>query len=113
MAAPPDNWVAQVRKGVLELAVLNALRTGAKYGYDIVRSLGAIEGLVVAEGTVYPILSRLKQEGILRSTIEPSLQGPPRKYYALTPAGRGLLRAMNDYWARLARSIATLMEQEP
>jgi PadR family transcriptional regulator PadR len=113
MAAPPDNWVAQVRKGVLELAVLNALRAGPKYGYDIVRSLGAVEGLVVAEGTVYPILARLKQEGILRSTVEESLQGPPRKYYALTPVGRGLLRAMNDYWTGLARSIATLMEQEP
>ncbi|MEZ5963426.1 MAG: PadR family transcriptional regulator [Planctomycetota bacterium] len=111
MAAAPDNWITQVRKGVLELCVLNALRAGAKYGYDIVKSLRPVDALVVGEGTIYPILSRLRREGFLRSTIEESDAGPPRKYYALTTSGRSRLSAMNAYWKSLTDNIATLMRQ--
>ena len=104
-----ENWITQVRKGVLELCVLNALRPGTRYGYDIVRSLRPVDGLVVREGTVYPILSRLKREGLLRTTIEESSEGPPRKYYALTRAGKARLGEMNAYWDRLTDSIETLI----
>jgi len=107
----PDNWITQVRKGVLDLCLLNALRAGPRYGYDIVRELSAIAGLVVGEGTVYPILSRLKHEGYLRTTIEESAEGPPRKYYALTPAGRALVESMNAHWTKLTQGIAILMRQ--
>lgn len=104
-----ENWITQLRKGVLELCVLNALRERSKYGYDIVRSLRPVEGLVVREGTVYAILSRLKREKVLKTTIEDSSEGPPRKYYALTSAGRARLEEMNAYWKSLSGSIATLM----
>ncbi len=108
----PENWITQVRKGILELCLLNTLSTGPKYGYDIVRGLREVEGLVISEGTVYPILSRLKRERVLRTSIEESLQGPPRKYYSLTAAGRRLLTGMNLHWSKLTTSIAHLMEEE-
>ncbi len=108
----PENWITQLRKGVLELCMLNALRGGPKYGYDIVRCLGSIEGLVVREGTVYPILSRLKREGLLRTEIVESAEGPPRKYYSLTRLGKSLLAGMNTYWNKLTDGIATLMENQ-
>lgn len=107
--SPPENWITQVRKGVLELCVLNALRDRSRYGYDIVRSLAPVAGLVVSEGTVYPILTRLRREGMLRSSIEPSSEGPPRKYYALTPAGRTRMKAMNRYWQGLIEGIDRLI----
>ncbi len=106
----PANWVTQLRKGLLELCLLNSLCRGAQYGYDLVRALSAVDGLVVQEGTVYPILSRLRREGLLEATIRESEQGPPRKYYSLTPAGRAALRGMNAYWRRLTTQITTLTE---
>ena len=111
MSGAPENWVTQVRKGILELCLLNSLRSGPKYGYDIARDLRAVDGLVVNEGTIYPILSRLKRERVLTTTIEESAEGPPRKYYALTAAGRRLITKMNDHWSKLTRGIDHLMEQ--
>jgi len=108
----PDNWVTQLRKGILELCLLNTLRDGAKYGYDIVRRLAQIDSLVMGEGTVYPILSRLKREGLLTTSIEESASGPPRKYYALTAAGRRSLEGMNAHWLKLTSGIDTLMGKQ-
>ena len=107
----PSNWVTQLRKGILELCLLNSLRGGERYGYEIVRGLADVEGLVVQEGTVYPILSRLRREGLLEASLQESDSGPPRKYYALTRHGRQALRAMNRYWKRLTADITGLMEE--
>lgn len=107
-----DNWVTQVRKGLLELSILNAIRTGRRYGYDIVKSLRAMEGLVISEGTIYPILSRFRREGLVHATIEPSPDGPARRYYALTPAGLELLRRMNAYWEQVKRGVDSTVEKE-
>ena len=93
-----DNWATQLRKGMLELCILNAIKGTSLYGYDIVRKLREIEALVISEGTIYPILSRLKREGIVKTTIKESLEGPARKYYALTAKGEQTLGRMNDYW---------------
>jgi len=93
-----ENWTTQLRKGLLELCILNAIRGERLYGYDIVRRLRGIEGLVISEGTIYPILSRLKREGLLRTSIEESPEGPPRKYYRLTGRGEEFLSEMNSYW---------------
>jgi PadR family transcriptional regulator PadR len=103
-----QNWLTQVRKGVLELAILNALKRRRLYGYEIVRDLGEIDSLVIAEGTVYPLLSRLRQERLLDVTLEESPGGPPRKYYELTERGARQLARMNDYWARLQRGLDAL-----
>ena len=93
-----DNWSTQLRKGMLEFCILNAIRGTSLYGYDIVRTLRGIEGLVIGEGTIYPILSRLKREGLVRTTIRESSEGPARKYYELTADGEAMLNKMNGYW---------------
>lgn len=102
------NWTTQLRKGALDLAVLNALNGDRLYGYDIVRTLRGYDGLIIADGTVYPILSRLRVDGLVRATIEDSPDGPPRKYYELTRAGRTALTEMNQAWDSLVRSIEQL-----
>jgi PadR family transcriptional regulator PadR len=93
-----DNWATQLRKGMLELCILNAIRGTSLYGYDIVRKLRDIKGLMISEGTIYPILSRLKREGFVNTTIKESSEGPARKYYELTEKGGSILAEMNDYW---------------
>ena len=102
------SWTTQLRKGALELAILNALNGDRLYGYDIVRLLRGYDGLMIADGTVYPILSRLKADGRVRATIEDSPDGPPRKYYELTRQGRDALKEMNDAWESLVSSVQGL-----
>jgi PadR family transcriptional regulator, regulatory protein PadR len=106
------SWTTQARKGALELAVLNALNGDRLYGYDIVRILRRHEGLMIADGTVYPILSRLKADGLVQATIEDSPDGPPRKYYQLTPAGRDAITEMNQAWDSLVTSLEQLRHAE-
>ena len=103
-----DNWTTQLRKGVLELCILNVIGQGRIYGYDIVRRLRDIDALVVREGTIYPILSRLKRDGLVRTSLEESSEGPARKYYELTRRGDELLADMNSYWDVLTRGMSTL-----
>ena len=105
------NWTTQVRKGVLELAILNTLGAGPLYGYDIVRRLGDVDSLVITEGTIYPILSRLRNEEYVESYIEESSSGPPRKYYRLTPRGREGLRRMNKHWEQLHDALGSLRKE--
>jgi PadR family transcriptional regulator PadR len=102
------NWRTQVRKGILELSILNALAGARLYGYDIVRRLSEIQGLVISEGTIYPILSRLKAEKYLETTLEESSEGPARKYYRLTDRGRRELRKMNEHFEELRVGIEKL-----
>lgn len=94
----PDNWSAQLRKGSLELAILASLWNGSLYGLEILRALDA-GGLPVAEGTLYPILNRLRLEGSLDAEWRNLDAGRPRKYYVLTPAGRERTAAMSAAWA--------------
>lgn len=105
------NWTTQLRKGLLELAILNTLSGSSLYGYDIVRRLGDVDSLVITEGTVYPILSRLRNEAYVETYIEESAEGPPRKYYRLTPRGREELRRMNQHWTRLHEAIGVLRKE--
>ena len=107
-----DNWATQLRKGMLELCILNAIRGTSLYGYDIVRKLRNIEGLVISEGTIYPILSRLKREGFVQTTIKESTEGPPRKYYELTAKGEQILSQMNGYWQDIKAGTDALGREE-
>ena len=106
-----DNWMTQLRKGLLELAVLNAISAAPLYGYDIVRRLSDVDHLVITEGTVYPILSRLKNSGFVETYIEESQEGPPRKYYRLTTRGRDELYRMNQHWDSLHQAIGGLRKE--
>ncbi len=103
-----ENWQVQVRKGLLELCVLNALREDRQYGYDIVKQLRMLDGLVIGEGTIYPILSRFRKQGLVESTIEESSDGPARKYYRLTPQGRKAVTLMNEVWDQIQRGVRAL-----
>jgi len=106
-----DNWTVQVRKGVLELCILNALAGKERYGYELVKTLVAIPGLGVTEGTLYPLLSRLRVQGIVTARLEESSEGPARKYYALTKDGRKMMRAMNEYLEELNQGSRKLQER--
>ena len=105
-----DNWTVQVRKGLLELCILNALAEQERYGYDLVKTLVQIPGLGVTEGTLYPLLSRLRVQGLVSARLEESSEGPARKYYSLTREGRKIMAAMNDYLETLNKGARTLRE---
>lgn len=107
-----ENWATQVRKGVLDLCILNAIRGTRLYGYAIVQRLREIEGLVISEGTIYPILSRLKRDGLLETSLEESPEGPARKYYRLTERGKRRLEDMNELWKTIGRGMGTLQERD-
>ena len=92
-----DNWTVQVRKGLLELCVLNALDGKERYGYELVKKLMEIPGLGVTEGTLYPLLSRLRVQGLVNTRLEESSEGPARKYYNLSKEGRKIMAVMNQY----------------
>jgi PadR family transcriptional regulator PadR len=83
-----DRRITQLRKGILELAVMGVLYHERHYGYSLVRALTESGSISLKEGTIYPILARLDRDGLVRSEWVESDQGPPRKYYALTPSGR-------------------------
>ncbi len=104
----PDKWEVQLRKGCLELAILAVLWEGKLYGLEILRRLESDSDLVVSEGTVYPLLSRLKALGWVRSEWVESAAGHPRKYYALTATGKSRAREMAEVWTRFASSMNKL-----
>jgi PadR family transcriptional regulator PadR len=93
----------------LELAILAALWDGKRYGLEILRRLESDSDLIVSEGTVYPLLSRLKALGLLRSEWVESEGGHPRKYYALTSAGKRRALEMAGIWAQFSSSMSKLL----
>jgi PadR family transcriptional regulator PadR len=104
-----DKWEVQLRKGCLELAILAVLWDGKLYGLEILRRLESDSDLIVSEGTVYPLLSRLKALGLVRSEWVESDAGHPRKYYVLTAAGKERAREMASMWARFSSSMSKLL----
>lgn len=107
-----SNWRTQLRKGFLDLCVLNCLNVREYYGYDFVQKLKQIEGTAIREGIVYPILARMQEDGFVTSEKRPSSSGPPRKYYQITPAGRAVLREMNEIWRQMGAAMAVAMRGE-
>jgi PadR family transcriptional regulator, regulatory protein PadR len=106
----PDRWEAQLRKGAVEMAALASLWQGRLYGLEIIRYLENQSQLALAEGTIYPILNRLKAEGLLTSEWVEAEAGHPRKYYSLTDAGRQRLRQMAEAWVSFSRGLSRLLE---
>ena len=99
-----ENTKAQMRKGMLEYCILLLLRRKSCYANDIITHLKQAD-MIVVEGTLYPLLSRLKSDGLLKYEWRESKQGPPRKYYALTMDGEEALQQLDDSWAELARTV--------
>ena len=103
-----NNWQTQLRKGLLEVVILNLLRHGKCHGYEMVQILKQNDGLMMREGNIYPILARLQTDGLVASHSEPSQDGPPRKYFELTDLGVKTLAEMNAHWDRMIDSIRTI-----
>jgi len=104
-----EKWEVQLRKGCLELAILAALWGGRLYGLEILRTLEHESDLIVPEGTIYPLLSRLKALALVESEWVESEGGHPRKYYSITDAGRQRAREMAAIWARFSSSMSRLL----
>ncbi|HNR40880.1 MAG TPA: PadR family transcriptional regulator [Bacteroidales bacterium] len=99
-----ENTKAQMRKGILEYCILSVLSKASCYASDIIRELREAE-LIVVEGTLYPLLTRQKNAGLLSYRWEESQQGPPRKYYELTSEGREYLAGLDKSWDELVESV--------
>ena len=100
---------AQMRKGVLELCVLSVISDQEVYTSDILSALKDAQ-LLVVEGTVYPLLTRLKNDGILKYRWEESTSGPPRKHYSLTDQGKESLNSLKENWNQLNKSVQQLIK---
>ncbi|MDQ3073054.1 MAG: PadR family transcriptional regulator [Bacteroidota bacterium] len=105
-----ENTKAQMRKGVLEYCILGIISQGDIYASDILDQLKKAR-LIVVEGTLYPLLTRLKNAGLLRYRWEESTSGPPRKYYALTESGNEFLNELHATWQELVFSVHTTTQQ--
>ena len=99
-----DNVKAQMRKGILEYCILSILSRNDAYASEIIAELKSAE-MIVVEGTLYPLLTRQKNQGLLSYRWEESPQGPPRKYYTLTESGRDALGQLDESWNELIRQI--------
>lgn len=109
MEPGPQRAVSQMRRGVLEYCVLSLLARERMYAFDLVRRLGDIDGMVTSEGTVYPLLSRLRRGGWVVTEWEESASGPPRRYYALTDTGRDALAGFAAEWRRFRHAVDQLL----
>jgi PadR family transcriptional regulator PadR len=99
-----ENIKSQMRKGILEYCILSIISAGEIYASDIIDRLKDAK-LIVVEGTLYPLLTRLKNEGMLNYRWIESLQGPPRKYYTITPIGEEMLKELGKTWEELTYSV--------
>ncbi len=106
-----ENSKAQLRKGMLEFCILSIVSEKEMYASDIMEKLKGAK-LIVVEGTLYPLLTRLKNDGLLNYRWEESKSGPPRKYYELTTQGREFLSALDQSWKELVASVEHLTEKK-
>lgn len=107
-----EKTKTQMRRGILELCVLSSLSQGEMYPSDIIKTLKDAQ-LLVVEGTLYPLLSRLKGEGFLQYRWEESASGPPRKYYRLTDGGEYFLHELRQTWEELVAAVALTTQKIP
>lgn len=105
-----ENTKAQMRKGVLEFCILSVLKHNDAYVAEILKTLKDAK-LLVVEGTIYPLLTRLKNAGLLSYRWEESTSGPPRKYYSLTQTGQLFLNELNTTWNELHNAVKVVTSQ--
>ena len=108
-----DNWQTQLRKGLLDIVVLNLLQQNRCHGYEMVQMLKRTQGLKIREGNIYPILARLQTDGLVTSYSEASRDGPPRRYFALTESGQRTLVDMNAHWDQIIERIQHIRKGAP
>ncbi len=106
-----ENTKAQMRKGVLEYCILSILQHGDAYTSEIISTLKSAE-MIVVEGTIYPLLTRLKNSGLLSYRWEESTSGPPRKYYVLTESGKLFLKELDTTWSNLKTAVNQIISKK-
>ncbi|MCL8208391.1 MAG: PadR family transcriptional regulator [Actinomycetia bacterium] len=104
--------LAQLRRGVAEPCTLALLEHGERYGFELARAL-ARAGIIAGEGTMYPLLARLREAGWVETAWKPSAEGPPRRYYRLTPAGRRALDRFRDEWPAFRDAVDRMLVTPP
>ncbi len=102
--------VAQMRRGSLEYCVLALLATRERYGFELVQDLAQVDGMVTTEGTIYPLLTRLRKDGAVETFWRESSSGPPRRYYRITRLGRDALAGFRSEWKRFRSAVDQLLE---
>jgi PadR family transcriptional regulator, regulatory protein PadR len=112
MVPSQAGLLAQMRRGTLQYCVLALVAREELYGFDLVRALAEVDGMVTSEGTIYPLLSRLRRDGLVESTWRESPNGPPRRYYRVTPAGRRALNTFAQEWSRFRDAVDHFVEGE-
>jgi PadR family transcriptional regulator PadR len=100
-----SNWKSQVKKGTLSFIILNVLKDNEFYGYELIEEVRKHTEIEIAEGTLYPLMNRLKQDLLVTSKWVEQESGIPRKYYCLTETGNQTLKEMQKYWKSLENSI--------
>ena len=106
------NPLTELRRGVLEHCVLAVVRDEESYAFEIVRALGSAGDLVTSEGTIYPLLARLRRDRLVTTTWRESDAGPPRRYYRITDDGRRALQAFAIAWARFRNAVDSLVAHD-
>jgi len=104
-----DNWNTQIKKGLLLFLVMNIIKSKNSYGYEIIQKVKEKTGLDMAEGTLYPLLKKLKEEKLALCKWEVNEESAPRKYYYLTGQGNATLEKMNKEWSSLNASVSNLI----
>lgn len=104
--------LTELRRGVLEYCVLAVLRGEESYAFRIVRTLAAAGELVTSEGTIYPLLARLRRDQLVTTTWRESVTGPPRRYYSITSAGRQALDAFSNEWAQFRDAVDAVLRSQ-
>ena len=107
----PQKLMSQMRRGAIEYCVLALLESRDRYGLEITKALNDADELVTSEGTIYPLLTRLRNDELVDTYIEESPEGPPRRYYRLTPAGHTALGIFRQQWARFRDSVDDVLKE--
>lgn len=111
VVAGRDELLAQMRRGALQYCVLALLRERELYAFELVRTLAELPGLETTEGTIYPLLARLRRDKLVVTTWQESDVGPPRRYYGLTGEGRDALEQFSKEWSIFESTVDRLLEQ--
>jgi PadR family transcriptional regulator PadR len=112
MVATDARVLAQMRKGIVEFCVLAHLRHGEAYGREIASRLASDPAVLTSEGTLYPLLARLRKQGWVETSWTPSTTGPPRRYYTLTDDGAAALDAFTAAWGPFNTAVTAILETE-
>jgi PadR family transcriptional regulator PadR len=110
VAGGTPKLMAQMRRGAIEYCVLALLRDHDQYGFELTRTLAQADALVTSEGTVYPLLSRLRNDGLVETFWQESSQGPPRRYYRISNEGRRALASFTVQWHKFRDAVDSLID---